>query len=85
MHGEFCVDHCYDAIGLGQLITGQVTEGEIVEGAIGRTSKGERFTVVKIEQHGDRKRSALKKDKVNLYVKYVNKSKVRKGDIMHFD
>ena len=85
MSAEFLVQQCYDLGGEGVVVIGAVERGDILEGSMGRTFKGKKFTLVKIEKEGFKLRRAHRKDKVSLFVKYIKKTDVRPGEILRFD
>lgn len=84
MQADFFVKQCYDVGGVSLVLAGNVESGEIAEGSIGVTSKGKKFTVVKIEKDGDRVPVALRKEKVNLSIKNITRVDIRVGEIIHF-
>ena len=51
---------------------------------IGISSKGKKFTVVKIEKNGSRIPKTVRKDKVHISVKHLARSDVKIGEIFHF-
>jgi len=84
MAAEFMVKQFHNIGGVSSVISGVVESGELVEGAVGITSKGKKFTVVKIEKHGSMVPKACAKDKVNISVKYLARSDVRINETFHF-
>ncbi|MCF7908869.1 MAG: hypothetical protein K9L86_08385 [Candidatus Omnitrophica bacterium] len=85
MGAEIFVARCYDVGGVGLVINGWVQSGEIREGSVGRTYKGKRFTLVKIEKEGKQIPKAVEKDKINLFVKHVNRTEVKPGETVYFE
>lgn len=85
MGAEVFVSRCYDVGGVGLVVNGWVQSGAINEGSIGRTFKGKRFTLVKIEKEGQQIPRALEKDKVNLFVKHVTRTDLKPGETVYFD
>ncbi len=84
MGAEFFVARCYDIGGVGLVIAGSVESGEFCEGCVGRTFKGKKFTLVKIEKDGSKVVKACEKDKVNLFVKYITRADLRAGELLYF-
>ena len=84
MNAEFYVHTCFEVSGLGVVVSGEVTSGEITEGAIGRTSKGKRCTVVKIEELNFRVPVARTKSKVSLTLKHITKEDIKPWDTIYF-
>jgi len=84
MGAEFVVKQFHNVGGVSSVITGIVESGEIREGAIGVTTRGKRFTVVKIERDGHPIPKALTKDKVNISVKYLIRSEISMGETFRF-
>jgi len=70
--------------GISSVIAGVVESGEISEGSVGTTTKGKRFTVVKIEKDCNQIRKAGEGDKVNISVKYLSRSDIRISEILQF-
>jgi translation elongation factor EF-1alpha len=85
MSSEFFVARCYDVGGVGLIISGTVESGEIREGTIGRTFKGKKFTLVKIEKEGEQIPKACEKDKVTIFVKHISRIDVKPGESIYFD
>ena len=85
MGAEIFVARCYDVGGVGLVINGWVQSGEVREGLVGRTFKGKKFTLVKIEKDGKQIPKALKKDRINLFLKYVTRTDLRPGETVYFD
>jgi len=84
MSAGFVIKQFHNVGGVSSVITGIVESGEISEGAVGVTAKSKRFTVVKIEREGHPIRKAGKKDKVNLFVKYLSRSDIRMDEVLRF-
>ena len=84
MAAEFMVKQFHNIGGVSSMITGVVESGEVVEGAVGVTTKGKKFTVVKIEKDGSMIPKACAKDKVNISVKYLARADVRMNETFHF-
>jgi len=85
MSAEFLVATCFELSGVGLILSGEVKSGEISEGAIGRTTKGKRCAVVKIEESNDRVSIARTKSKVTLTVKHISKQDIKPWDTIYFD
>lgn len=85
MHAEFFVATCFEISGLGVVVSGEVKSGEISEGAVGRTSRGKKCVVVKIESEGERMPVAKVKDKVSIVLKYITKLDVKAYDHLYFE
>ena len=85
MSAEFLIQRCYNLSGEGVIIRGIVEWGDVLDGSVGRTFRGKKFTLVKIEKEGDRVRRAQEKDKVSLFIKYIRPTDVRPGEMLHFD
>jgi translation elongation factor EF-1alpha len=85
MHAEFLVSNCYFISGVGTMISGEVITGEIMEGVWGMTSRGKKMAVSKIEVKGERKNSAIEKEKANIYVKHINRADISPGEVIRFD
>lgn len=84
MAAEFVVKQFYNIGGVSSVVAGVIESGELNEGAIGISSKGKKFTVVKIEKNGYRIPKAVRKDKVNISVKRLDRSDGRVGEIFYF-
>lgn len=84
MVGLFFISRCYEVSGVGLILAGIVENGEITEGAIGMTSRGKKFVLVKIEKQGEKILKAGKKQRVNLFVKNVTRADISKGEFIHF-
>ena len=84
MSAEFFIKQCYDVGGVSLILFGSVESGEITEGSVGMTSRGKKFTVVKIEKQGDKVATAFKKDRVNLSIKNITRADIRPGEICYF-
>ena len=84
MGAEFLVKQYYIIGGISCVVAGRVESGEIVEGCIGVTSRGKKFTVVKIEREGNQIRQAKERDKVNLSIKYLSREDIKIGEIFCF-
>ena len=85
MGAEFFVARCYEIGGVGLVIAGSVESGEFGEGCVGRTFKGKKFTLVKIEKEGAKIPRACEKDKVNLFIKHITRADLRPGELLYFD
>lgn len=85
MPGEFFVARCYEVGGVGIILAGRVESGQVREGSIGRTFKGKKCTLVRIEKDGDQIPAAKEHDKVNLFVKHVTRADVKPGETLLFD
>jgi GTPase len=85
MAAEFCIAQCYNIGGVSICICGTVESGEVIEGSIGRTFRGKKFTLVKIEKEGFQLPRAKEKEIVNLFVKYISKEDIRPGEVIYFD
>lgn len=85
MSAQVTIDRCYDFPGAGVIIFGKIKSGEIAEGAIGRNSKGKKFTLVKIEKEGHKISKAYKGDNVNLYIKNIRSAEFKSGEVVYFN
>ena len=85
MNAEFLVGTCFEISGLGLVLAGEVKSGEIAEGSLGRTNKGKKCTVVKIEESNHRVPVAHTKSKVTITVKHITKADVRPWDMIYFE
>ena len=85
MNAEFLVDACFELSGLGVVVSGEVKSGEIQEGAVGRTAKGKKCVVVRIENMGERVPVAREKAKVSLTIKHVMKNDIKPWDMVYFE
>lgn len=84
MSVEFYVRQCHVISGVGLFISGKVGEGEISEGIMGKTFKGKRFTLVKIEKAGFQIPKAVEDDKVNLTLKGITREDLKPGETIFF-
>ena len=71
--------------GLGLVVSGEVKSGEVTEGSNGRTAKGKKCAVVKIELGGERISIAEKKSKVSMVLKNIGRTDAKPWDIIYFD
>ena len=85
MGAEFYVSRCYDVSGVGLVIAGWVESGELRDGHIGRTSKGVKFALVKIEKDGRQASTTKNKEKANLFVKHVTRNEIKPGETIYFE
>ncbi len=85
MSSEVFVSLLYDVGGPCLVIVGDVETGQFLEGAVGRTIKGKKFTVVKIEKEGKQVNKASKKERVNIFTKNITRSDVRSGELVYID
>jgi len=85
MNAEFIVSASFELSGLGVVASGEVKSGEIQEGAVGRTTKGKKCVVVRIENVGERVPIAREKSKVSLTIKHITKNDVRPWDTLYFE
>jgi len=83
MQAEFFVSQVYNVGGTGIILHGEVNSGQITEGSIGMTFSGKKFTVVRIEKQGEKVPVALKKDKVNIFIKNIQFSDLRVGETLY--
>jgi len=84
MGAEFMVKQYYGIRGVSAIITGVVESGEITEGIVGVTTKGKKFTIVKIESKGNRILKAHEGDTVNIVVKHLEREDIRMGETFSF-
>ena len=85
MSAQFLILTCYEMAGIGLVMSGEVRHGELLEGANGRTSKGKRCSIVKIEHAGERVSTAQEKSRVTLLVKHIGRSDAKPWDVIFFD
>jgi len=85
MNAEFPVSASFELSRLGVVTSGEVKLGEIQEGSVGRTAKGKKCVVVRIENMGERVPAARGKSKVTLTIKHIMKNDVKPWDIVYFD
>ncbi len=85
MSSEVVVARCYEIGGVALVIAGSVQSGEVKEGSVGRTYRGKKFTLVKMEKEGYQIPKAVEKDKINLFVKHLARSDLRIGESIYFD
>ena len=85
MSSEVYVCMLYDVGGPCLVIVGDIENGEFREGAVGRTIRGKKFTVVKIEKEGRQIDKAAEKEKVNIFTKNITRADVRSGELVYID
>ncbi|MCM8773754.1 MAG: hypothetical protein NC820_03340 [Candidatus Omnitrophica bacterium] len=85
METKFLVSTRFVVNGLGLVLSGEVKSGLLMEGAFGRTSKGKKCAVIKIDVDGVRTMQANAKQKANIVVKYVEQNDIMPGDIIYFE
>ncbi len=85
MAAEFVIRRVYNVGSTSLVAFGIVESGELHEGSVGRTAKGKRFTLVKIEKDGSRKHKAIEDEKVNIAVKNICFQDIKTGESLFFD
>jgi translation elongation factor EF-1alpha len=84
MAGELTIDNFKNIGGSGLLISGKVESGNISEGDVGKTYKGKKCAVIKIEKNGLRIPRAKEDEAVNLWVKYIVPADIMIGESLFF-
>ncbi|MCM8824244.1 MAG: hypothetical protein NC822_06185 [Candidatus Omnitrophica bacterium] len=85
METKFLVSTRFVVNGLGLVLSGELKSGSLMEGAFGRTPKGKKCAVVKIDVDGVRTTRVNSKQKANVVVKYVEQNDIMPGDIIYFE
>lgn len=84
MGGELIIDNFKNIGGSALLITGKVESGNILEGDVGKTYKGKKCAVIKIEKNGVRIPRATEDERVNLWIKYILPVDITVGESLFF-
>lgn len=84
MAGELVIDNFKNMGGSALLVVGKVESGSVLEGDVGKTYKGKKFAVIKIEKDGLRIPKAREDDGINLWVKYIVPADITIGESLFF-
>lgn len=84
MAGEFTIEDFKIAGDSALLLKGKVESGEFSEGDVGKTFRGKKLALIKIEKNGTRKPRANKGEKLSLFVKYIVPSDIAVGQPLYF-
>ncbi len=84
MAGEFIISDFKNMGGSALLVTGEVESGSVSEGDVGKTLKGKRLAVIKIEKNDARVVKASEGEKVKLSVKYIVPADIALGQSLRF-
>ncbi|MCF7893645.1 MAG: hypothetical protein K9L84_01085 [Candidatus Omnitrophica bacterium] len=84
MPGEVKIDDFKNIGGSALLIVGKVESGDILEGDVGKTYKGKKCAVVKIEKDGIRVSRASEEETVNFWIKYIVPADIATGESLFF-
>ncbi|MCF7870351.1 MAG: hypothetical protein K9M01_04465 [Candidatus Omnitrophica bacterium] len=84
MSGELTIDNFRNMGGSAILVTGKVESGNILEGDVGKTYKGKRCAVIKIEKNGTRAPRAGEDESISLWIKYIVPADIAIGESLFF-
>jgi translation elongation factor EF-1alpha len=84
MSGELTIDNFKNIGGSAVLVIGKVESGNITEGDIGKTYKGKKCAVVKIEKNGNRIPRAKEDEDVSLWIKHIAPADISIGESLFF-
>jgi sulfate adenylyltransferase subunit 1 (EFTu-like GTPase family) len=84
MSGELEINNFKNMGGSAVLIVGKVKSGNVLEGDVGKTYKGKKCAVIKIEKNGTRIPRAGEDESISLWIKYIVPADIAIGESLFF-